>query len=402
MPYLNSLYPLVLLCFLFACGNAPSAERQDYLNQEWVFALDNPEGSPFLMDPLSVGDVASFRGDTVILNNHFTGLENKLKLVVDPTVLDSNKQAITAEQVGENLNLTLYLHDSLITSAIFEPNDSPLTVAPPSEYLGKTFLFNDAENGSSRIYFGNDPKLKRTKDIKDYYVISDGNTEDPVSFRRNGNGSDARSVLGGFSPIPMRGSFLFLFFGRKKGSLGARPFVVNKDEEGNLSAHYVVETNGAYAPVEVELTPIVSIIPETVSLETISRQLNEGRLTVDTSYPPADTFGVSFAYEESFLKKGGIHYRDLPGLEINFNPDGEYFLFSGDRLLEHRNWQLSPDRNYLILINKDGSFFNHLPILKYTDESIEFRLPLSISTREPKGVELTSYVKVDAYIQVKK
>jgi len=401
MSYLNSLCLLVLLCLLFACGNKPIAERQDYLDQEWAFALDNPVESRFLMHQLSVGDVARFRGDTVILNNHFTGLENKLQLVADPTVLDSNELAVIAERVGENLNLTLYLHDSLVTSAIFEPNDSPLTEANPSEYLGKTFLFNDAENGSSRIYFGNDPKLKMTKGIKDYYVISDGDTESPVSFRRNGNGSDARSALGGFSPIPMRGSFLFLFFGKKKESLGARPFVVNKDEEGNLSAHYVVETNGVYASREVELTPIVSVIPETVSLEILSRRLNEGRLTVDTSYPPADTSGVGFSYEEDFLKRG-LFYRELPELEINFNADGEYFLFSGDRLLEHRNWQLSPDRNYLILIGKDGSLHKHLPILKYTDESIEFRMPLSISTRKPKGVELTSYVKVDAYIQIKK
>jgi len=401
MSYLNSLCLLVLLCLLFACGNKPIAERQDYLDQEWAFALDNPVESRFLMRQLSVGDVARFRGDTVILNNHFTGLENKLQLVADPTVLDSNELAVIAERVGENLNLTLYLHDSLVTSAIFEPNDSPLTEANPSEYLGKTFLFNDAENGSSRIYFGNDPKLKMTKGIKDYYVISDGDTESPVSFRRNGNGSDARSALGGFSPIPMRGSFLFLFFGKKKESLGARPFVVNKDEEGNLSAHYVVETNGVYASREVELTPIVSVIPETVSLEILSRRLNEGRLTVDTSYPPADTSGVGFSYEEDFLKRG-LFYRELPELEINFNADGEYFLFSGDRLLEHRNWQLSPDRNYLILIGKDGSLHKHLPILKYTDESIEFRMPLSISTRKPKGVELTSYVKVDAYIQIKK
>lgn len=134
-------------------------------------------------------------------------------------------------------------------------------------------------------------------------------------------------------------------------------------------------------------------------MATLSERLNSGKLKVDTNYPEPDSARAKYAYEDAFLRSG-LFFEEISRVEINFNPDGEFFLFAGDRLLAHANWKLSPDRNYLILVGKNGAHLNHLPILSYTEEAIEFRMPLKIRTRKPMGVALTSFVVVNAFLRV--
>jgi len=42
----------------------------------------------------------------------------------------------------------------------------------------------------------------------------------------------------------------------------------------------------------------------------------------------------------------------------------------------------------------------HYPILAWTDEYIDLRMPFTVKTREPRGVALESYAEIDAYIRI--
>ena len=75
-------------------------------------------------------------------------------------------------------------------------------------------------------------------------------------------------------------------------------------------------------------------------------------------------------------------------------------MLARDRLIMSGKWELSPDRNYMVTLNKEGGKFLHFPILAYTDEFMEFRLPLKVKTREPRGVKLESYAILDAFVRV--
>lgn len=323
-----------------------------------------------------------------------------LPLASSPGNRDTMPYSMTVTEADNQLQLKLFLKDSLIKSGLFEEFLTADEAVDPIALAGQTFLFYNESVDSCRIYIGHDPNLSFSRGSKSYFVMGDKSMYQPASKILDGNYKGVRGIWDAFSPRPIDQSMFYRFYGEKGPGLGSSPFELRRNAEGQISAHYIVNQNGTTSERSVDLDPLPSAIPADVSLAEISGRLINGRLEVDLSYPPADSADVEYAYEDRFLR-WGVYPEDINMLEINFNPDGEYFLFAGDRLLAQRKWELSPDRNYIILVEEDGAYGKHFPIIKYTDKSIDLRIPLNIRTREPRGVELTSYVEVDTYLSIR-
>lgn len=401
MKTLNTLLSLALLSLLISCNPDSSGGDKPYLKKQWLYAPDGTAYSAFARNPMTMGDVGTFRNDSLLLQNRFTGRKYALPVNSSPAYRDTMPSSVTVTVVNDQLLLKLFLKDSLVRSGLFEEFIQAGEVVDPIDLAGQTFLFNDGSGDSCRIYIGHDPNLGFSRGSKSYFVMGDKSMNQPVSKVLDGNYTGIRGVLDAFSPRPINQIMFYRVSAVAKAGLGSSPFELRRNSVGQISAHYVVNQQGMASERSVDLSPLPSVIPEELSLEKISERLINGRLEVDLSYPPADSVDVEYAYENSFLK-WGVYPEDISTLEINFNPDGEYLLFAGDRLLEQHKWQLSPDRNYIILVEEDGAFAKHLPVLNYTEESIDLRIPLDIRTRQPRGVELTSYVEVDTYLSIKK
>lgn len=400
MTQLNTLLALALLSLLVCCHPDSSDVDRPYLKKQWQYAPDGPSSPVYFRDPITTGNVATFRNDSVLLQNRFTGWKYVLPLASSPENRDTMPYSVTVTEVDNQLQLKFFLRDSLIKSGLFEEFITANEVVDPIDLAGQTFLFNNGSGDSCRIYIGYDPNLSFSRGSKSYFVMGDKSMNQPASKILDGNYTGIRGIWDAFSPRPIDQVMFYRFSGAEEPGLGSSPFELRRNAEGQISAHYVVNQKGTTSERSVDLNPLASAIPADVSLAEISGRLINGRLEVDLSYPPADSADVEYAYEDRFLR-WGVYPEDINTLEINFNPDGEYFLFAGDRLLAQRKWELSPDRNFIVLVKEDGAYGKHFPIINYTDESIDLRIPLNIRTREPRGVELTSYVEVDAYLSIK-
>jgi len=117
----------------------------------------------------------------------------------------------------------------------------------------------------------------------------------------------------------------------------------------------------------------------------------------DDTYPSVDSANVSYLYQRDYK---GIEYDELSELEFSAEAGGEFLVVVRDRLIWNRKWRLSPDGRYLIVLRKNGDEYGHYPILAYTNEYIDLRMPFTVKTREPRGVELESYAGIDVYIRL--
>ncbi|MEO0734898.1 MAG: hypothetical protein AAFZ52_18820, partial [Bacteroidota bacterium] len=326
----------------------------------------------------------------------------KQRLITPEELSDSSGRAIALDLLAsDHLLVKTYFNDSLFTTREFVPLDTSARAVPWSELAGFTYHVAKTGFDSSRVYFGYAEKMIFRPEGGHYLLAGGPAQQAPISKVIAGDGSGGLFHAHEFLPRPLEGKMILL--GKKeKGALGKEPFTVYRDQAGTLTATYVTPEKDRYQRHAVPLVPFHSGVNATTSLEEFAARISTGKLTVDTSYPPADSADVRYYFDEAQERKGGIPFDELDQLILDFNPNGEYYILVGKRLIRNGRWRLSPDNNYLITLGKDELEYLHYPILRYDEEVVELRMPLLVGTREPRGVELISYVVLDAFVRIER
>jgi hypothetical protein len=234
--------------------------------------------------------------------------------------------------------------------------------------------------------------------LKEYFVSSREHIFLPKT-RVNGGGVSLQ-YNSSFNPSPLLGGQFYFPMGRRITGFNRTQYMFEQAPDGQILIVYIMRVKDRFVLTKMPLDPVDSAIPSSVSEEAFAARISMGKVVVDQSYPRIDSADVSYHYTEDFYKRGGLDPIDLNSLEFSFNPDGEYFILVQDRLVKSGKWELSPDRNYIVTLSKAGAKSQHFPILAYTDEYIDLRMPLLVKTREPRGTKLESYGILDAFVRV--
>ncbi|MEM9929871.1 MAG: hypothetical protein AAF840_08640 [Bacteroidota bacterium] len=399
------LLPVILLCCCcLACTGDRAPILLDPEAHEWVYDLANTRDTANPILTFSPGDHLSIAGDTITVVNEFSGWPKQL-LRVDEGVPRSKKIEMTSyivtPQPDSSLRVWRYGKDSIVEEYRFHlPDEESIRAIPEGMLTGKTFRCKFPEADSVQVYFGFDEFVSLGRGMNEYYVALPEYTFQPISTYDGGK--QRGWSYSHFSPLPLRGKQYFISFNQNNSSFRRYRHRFTLNAEGLPVVRYI-EYGGAHPQIlNLPLVPTASMVPPEVSIETFCARVNSGRLTIDQSYTSIDTSSASFADAGDAAAQKVLEIADLEVIEVSLNPKGEYFVLAGERLIMNGRWEFSPDRNYLILLGKKGQKQYHLPIVKYTNEELAFRLPLKVKTREPKGVRLISYGLLDAYVQIDK
>lgn len=393
------LMGLLLLCT--SCGKA--SEQQNFEDRltasTWEFSLENQPASgrnSFFFRP---GVSLTTDGDTVHLNNGFHFRDQTFLVRSPDRVTDETLSIELKETPLGGLQVSLFQEDTLSQTAVFYPATGENQHVPFSELLGKTFRITAANGEDFRIYFGDDPKLVMGfRNTSQYYVSGEGETEEKYSYLNPSSGNNWYNR--GFRPMPLNGGSFAL--GSTQLYRTNCIFSIKKSGKGDLYANSIMVVNGTYVKERLSVELIPSIVPADVDLAAFTDLLNYGEIKVDQSYPAPDSADVSYAYQESF-DRWGLGYNELDQLEFNYSPlDDSFNTFVNRRKLKGGTWELTPDHNYIIHLGEDGEHRELIPIIAYNENAIELRIPLSIQTREPRGVKLLSYCQVDAHVRIER
>lgn len=395
------IVPLLTCSLLFSCSQdeAPSLSFADRLaTTTWEFSLENTpatSGDRFFFRP---GVTLTTDGDTARLTNGF--FQQEMSYPVRGTSGDTLGGTTVGWQETPlgGLMVGRYEKDSLVAKALFYPATNESADLEWAELIGKTYRVYPDTGAPFRVYFGEDNNLRGALGRTGYYyLVGEEYQNEPRSVI---SASSNRYYAREFYPIPFNS--MRYYSGAQHHFMSNENLTVRRLPDGKIEISTVGDKGEAYQVNRGRMKLLPSIIPDSVDLQTFTDLLNYGDLTVDTSYPAPDSAKVKYAYEEDFPRWGGVHLREVPDLEFNYSPlDGSFNTFVRQRKIEGGRWQFSPDRNYLIHLGKEDRHQKLVPIISYDAEGLALRIPLSIQTREPRGVKLLSYCKVDAYVAVK-
>lgn len=401
---------LVLLTLIFACGEK-DATAFDPAGQEWEFSLSNPV--PFVENAivpdntplsgllqhelLSPGDVLQVRGDTVFVENmlkaSFTGLPQAYRLFTDDYQPDSLAGFKLSQGVGTTLNAAFYKGDTLQGEWLFEEKKTRLREVGYGELSGQTYRCAFPGGDTMQVHFGTRMNLYgrgKGKEVEYFVEELPGFGEERSYIKSNSSSS------WGFRMMEMRSNDFNFSFGRR--AYGAKQYIYGRDERGTLFASYVEVENKRYEMIDVPMVLLPALKPSTSAEADFADRINSGKVIADDTYPRVDSAKVSYNYQKDYR---GIEFDELSELEFSAEPGGEFIVVVRDRLLMNHKWKLSPDNRYLITLDKKtGSKLGHYPILAYTDEYIDLRMPFTVKTREPRGVALESHASIDVFIRI--
>ncbi|TXF91212.1 hypothetical protein FUA23_03030 [Neolewinella aurantiaca] len=400
---------LVALSLLFfACGGK-DATAFDPSGQEWEFSLSNPlpinenlkvpEKLPLSLrlhrELFSPGDILEIKGDSVMVNNEtktsLTGMPRMYRMFTDNYHPDTLAGLKLSQGVGTTLSVAAYYGDSLRGEWVFEAKKNERREIAFGELTGQTFSCAFPGGDTMQVHFGvTIHRYGRKKGEKmEYFVEESSGFRDERSYLKRGGMS-----FGGDRVIGMRDDrFSFI---SSPGSYSSKKYTYSRDERGTVIASYFEVENGRYERVDMPLVLRGPVSADATEMDFADR-INSGIVTADTSYAPIDSSRVSYAYQDDYK---GIEFDELSELEFSAIPGGEFIVVVRDRLLMNRKWRLSSDGNYLITLGEDGNPAGHYPILAYTDEHIDLRMPFTVKTREPRGVALESYATISVFIRI--
>ncbi len=402
------LTTLVLSLLVFACGGK-DATAFDPAGREWEFSLSNPP--PVMINTnlpnrkpvpahkfyriFNAGDVLRVEGDSIFVENEytvrFTSLPRQYALLSDGEIPDTLSGFRLTQGIGTTLNAALFKGDSLMGEWLFEEKKTRFKEIAFGELDGQTFRYAFPGQDTMQVYFGISVyRSGRNEGEKfEYFVDENLNFREERSYL-----DDDRFSFWGRRMSNMRTASVYYMFSRE--GFNSKRYTYGRNEDGTVIATYFEVENGRYERVDM---PLVLLPPHKAGATEadFADRINAGRVLTDNTYPAIDSADVSYAYQDNYK---GIEYDELSELEFSAEPDGEFIVVVRDRLLWNRKWTLSPDGHYLITMDKNGDPSAHYPILAYTDEYIDLRMSFPVKTREPRGVALESYARIDTYIRV--
>lgn len=400
---------LALLLLVFACGEK-NATAFDPGGQEWTFSLSNPlpdvrnaiaqKDLPISMrlrrELFSPGDVLRVVGDSVVVENErkvsFFGKPHAYLLFTDDYQPDSLAGLKLSRGVGTTLSVAAYDGDSLTGEWLFEAKKNRMPEIAYGELTGQTYRCAFPGGDTMQVYFGITTSRygPQKGEEMEYFV------EEIPGFREMGSyKKSSKYRLWGDRMMSMRNNYVLFF--SPPGTYGSQNYTYGRDESGRVIASYIEVENGRYETIDMPLTLLPRLLPSATAEQDFADRINSGLVVADDAYPRIDSAGVSYSYQKDYQ---GIEYDELSELEFSAEPGGEFIVVVRDRLLMNRKWNLSLDGRYLITSDKNGRQVGHYPILAYTDEHIELRMPFTVKTREPRGVALESYAEIDVFIRI--
>lgn len=386
------------LLLLVGCNKTDSTVHLDPADFEWSFDLNNRVDSTKYVETFNPGDRLAVKKDTLIITNDFGGWPRKYPLFERSAIPDSTFGFVLDPQPDSSLIVAHYYKDSLKKEWHFLLAKEAPSKIPEGVLTGKTYRFNFPGLDSLQVYVGYDEKMIFDQMMKEYFVSSREHIFLPKT-RVSGGGVSLR-YNSSFNPSPFLGGQFYFPMGRRITGFNRTQYMFEQTSEGQILIVYIMRVKDRFVMTKTPLDPIKSVIPSSVSEDFFAERISTGKIVVDQSYPRIDSANVSYLYTEDFYKHGGLDPVDLNYLEFSFNPDGEYFILVQDRLIKSGKWEFSPDRNYIVTLSEAGEKSQHFPILAYTDEYIDLRMPLLVKTREPRGVKLESYGVLDAFVRV--
>lgn len=395
--FILSLISCTLLIASCAEETPPLSFADRLTSTTWEFSLENKPpgyGDRFFFRP---GVSLTTDGDTARLTNGF--YHDQMKYVVRGSTHDTLGQtAIDFEETPlGGLMVSRYEKDSLVTQALFYPVTGEDTNLELEELAGKTYRIYPDNAPSERLYFGKGKWSRGSRKLDTYYYLSGPEHQDEQKTVLSASSSRYYDLS--FSPVPINSSQFYM--GNQESFLKNGNFSARRLADGSLEVSTVENDGKAYTVRKARMELIPSIIPDSVDLQAFTDLINYGDLYIDTSHPAPDSALVRYAYEEDFPRWGGLTLQELPYFEFNYSPlDGSFNTFVRNRKLDGGRWEFSPDRNYIIHLGEENRHQQLIPIISYDASGMELRIPLSLQTREPRGVKLLSYCKVDAFVKV--
>jgi hypothetical protein len=401
---------IALLSLVLACGEKETTEF-DPTGQEWEFSLSNPlpvvpnlkvpKDLPFSArlrrEVFSPGDVLRVVKDSIVVESElrvsYTGKPRVYRLFTDDYQPDSLAGFRLNQGVGTTLNVAFYKGDTLQGEWLFEAKKERLQEIAYGELTGQTYRCAFPGGDTMQVHFGVNTStygLQKGKELE-YYVEEIPGFQQKESYIKPGRFSSRGDRTAG-----MRNTSFY--FSSDRRAYGSKRYTYSRGEDSTVFASYIEVENGRYEKVDMPLVLLPSLIPRATAEADFADRLNSGTVIAEDTYPRIDSANVSYSYQKDFQ---GLEFDELSELEFSAEPGGEFLIVARDRLIMNHNWKLSSDGRYLITTDKvTGYEYSHYPILGYTDEHIDLRIPFSVKTREPRGVKLESYAMIDVFIRV--
>jgi hypothetical protein len=396
---------ITLLCFfafffISGCTDGPTPNLLVPSEHEWTFDLNTRVDTTRYSHTFNPGDRFSIVRDTLMVTNDFSGRLSKIHLFERAAIPDTTFGFVLEPQPDSTLIVSHYNRDTLMKKWHFLLAKESRQEIPEGGLTGKTFRFKFPDADSLQVYIGYDGKQAFGRDVNEYFVSSREHTFIPRT--KVCSGGVPLWFNSSFSPSSLRGGQFYSTIGRRITGFNRFRYKFEQEADGQVMVSYIMRVKDRHVLTDMPLEPVRSVIPPEVTTDEFAERISTGKVIVDQSYPRVDSADVKYSYTEDYYARDGLDPIDLNYLEFSFNPGGEYFVIARERVIMTGNWELSPDRNYIVTMRKEGAKYLHFPILAYTDEFIDLRLPLKVKTREPRGVKLESYCLLDAFVRVEK
>jgi hypothetical protein len=391
------------LSLMICC--TPSAEKSvvDITEGEWVFSLANlvPERRKY--DWFSPGDRLTVTADSLTHNDWYDNQPDVMPRLAEGTRPDTVTGFTAEAGFGSTLRVAHFKGDSLLREWIFERPRAVYDTLPYGALTGKSYFFKYPDSDTMRAYFGVAENIFRVR-RKDTEVEYFNSTQPYSNSRRSviNKGRHYWSYPIEYTPTGLRHRKLFYFLNSGTQGFDRYRLAMRRKRDGTPVGVWYDQQGGKYQKGELELTLAPSIAPPGMGEQAFAEFVNTGIIKIDDTYPRVDSADVSYNYQDRYYSQEGLEYSELTELEITFQPGGDFVLFVRGRPVKISKWRLTPDGSFVELLGEKGEPTDAYPIVVWTDEYIDLRMPLKVKTREPRGVELESYCVIDAYVHIKK
>ena len=376
-------YPTLFLLgslLLVACSSEPTA---DVMVPGKDYALT--EGKP--LDYLQIGGTyAGFRlrieNDTAHLFSPFHQHGERIPAYAGDSLVTFTDSRYMVYQRQPDSSLVAVLRDSsgIIGRQRYELVDELATYPPSADAIGKTYRF--AIDGQAYfVYFEAPPSPEARQDTRvNVYTVADSSGR--IARVASGIGDRDR-----YHSIPVYFPYRPDLTGGRRGLL-----LFSGNEAGKPQVHMNYDgADHTYLRGPYELTVHASPLPADVEKTQLAALLNQSMITTELLTPEPAPEALQYAYQEDFWRLGGIEAEEAERLDFEFQENGGFTMFSGDRVLSRGSWSLTPDRNFFILSDETTQHHRLQFIDGYDGENITLTVPVRVKTREPHGTELQSY-----------
>ncbi len=401
-------------CYLFLFVSLFSCQREDTTFTEQLWLVGQAGQGAF-----SLGDVLAFEENWVQVRNKFTGEAYTLAWLLSPkeNSTDSTYYLVPTYTEDAALTVALYQGDSLLAQPIaLQPamaNDTTTLFCLPGGVTYALSFLDTMLHLSTVKQAGND-RLEAVHLKKADFSFQEQWIENRtrlISSTLNANGF---LEMGLIYIKPSKSSRELLVY--NCGCASGHNASEQDASEERLLLHCLVRpassdksgTAGLYASRAeswerldtLVLEPLPPRIPLTISEAEILAQLNNGHIEVVENLATLGAQQVNYTDQESFVAQGGLLYKELESLGFHFSPTGLFTLFTKDRVLLERQWQLAEDRRHIFLQDDKGRS-SYLTILAYNEDWLSLGIGgLRVATPVNLGEQLMSYVQTALVFKV--